>query len=58
MAKLKPAQQQANERLEALRTEQQARKDDLEGNKQALAELRDEYRERLLAKAETRVARL
>lgn len=49
MAKLEAGQQQAAERLEALKSEQQGRKADTDAHKQAMADLRNEWRERLTA---------
>lgn len=47
LANLKSAEKQAAERATALEAEQQARRDDAEGHKQALVEQRNEWKERL-----------
>lgn len=49
MAKLEAAQQQSDERREALKAEQQARRGDADNHKLALADLRSEWKERLKA---------
>lgn len=47
LAKLEAAQQQADERAQALISERDGRKADVETHKQAIAEMRDDWRERL-----------